>query len=97
MAKLARDTGVDATHVRRLALGAQLVELPDGADARDAALALKARGGVAIAVPDRHVRRAKVPNEPVVPDQRRAVGATYQQFTATMNWSAEGIAFCANL
>ena len=63
VAKLARDTGVDATHVRRLALGAQLVELPDGADARDAALALKARGGVAIAVPDRHVRRAKVPND----------------------------------
>ena len=60
VAKLARDTGVDATHVRRLALGAQLVELPDGSDAHAAALALKARG-VAIAVPDRHVRRAKVP------------------------------------
>jgi serine protease len=63
VAKLARDTGVDARHVRRLALGAQLVELPDGADARAAARALKARGGVAIAIPDRHVQRAKVPND----------------------------------
>ena len=30
VAKLARDTGIDARHVRRMAEGAQLVELPAG-------------------------------------------------------------------
>jgi serine protease len=69
VSKLARDTGVDARHVRRLALGAHLVELPDGADARAAARELKARGGVAIAIPDRHVRRAKIPNDTFVANQ----------------------------
>jgi serine protease len=69
VAKLARDTGVDAHHVRRLALGAQLFELPDGADARAAARELQARGGVAAAFPDRHVRRAKVPNDTLAENQ----------------------------
>jgi serine protease len=69
VAKLARDAGVDARHVRRLALGAHLVELPDGVDARTAARELKARGGVAIAIPDRHVRRAKVPNDTFAANQ----------------------------
>ena len=69
VAKLARDTGVEARHVRRMAEGAQLVELPDGTDVRAAAQEAVARGGATLAVPDRHVKRARVPNDPFAKNQ----------------------------
>jgi serine protease len=63
MTRLSRDAGIEARVVRRMAQGAHLVELPAGADARAAAAAALVRGGAKLAVPDRRVRRALIPND----------------------------------
>jgi serine protease len=69
VARLSHDAGVDATTVRRLAHGALLVELPEGTDAKAAARDAMIRGGARRAVPDRHVKRARIPNDPDIAEQ----------------------------
>ena len=69
VAKLARDTGIEARPLRRMAAGAHLIELAPGTDARAAALAALANGNVRFAVPDRRVHRARVPNDTSLPLQ----------------------------
>ena len=60
-ARLARDAGIETRLVRRMAVGAHLVELPAGSDARTAARAVVLQGGAKLAVPDRRLRIARVP------------------------------------
>ncbi|MFO1282940.1 MAG: S8 family peptidase [Burkholderiales bacterium] len=61
--RLQREADVAAMPVRRLAAGAHLVELPEGADAVAAARAAMSRGGAKIAVPDRRLKRARSAND----------------------------------
>ena len=69
VARLSRDANVDATPVRRLARGALLVELPEGSDATAAARDAMIRGGARMAVLDRRVKRARIPNDPDIAAQ----------------------------
>ena len=62
--RLGREIGVESAYLRRMALGAHLVELPAGTDARAAAAAAMANGGVKLAIPDRRRKAAKIPNDP---------------------------------
>jgi len=62
--RMGRDLGVEATLVRRMALGAQVVELPAGTDVRAAAAAATAFGGAVIAIPDRRRRPLRTVNDP---------------------------------
>ncbi|MEO8485247.1 MAG: S8 family serine peptidase [Betaproteobacteria bacterium] len=61
--RLGLDLGAEAHHLRRMALGAHLVEFPEGTDVHAAAAAAIVQGGAKIAVPDRRLRAAKVPND----------------------------------
>jgi serine protease len=69
MARLSRDVGIETRLVRRMAVGAHLVELPVGSDARAAARAVVVHGGAKLAVPDRRLRIARVPNDSNVMSQ----------------------------
>ena len=69
VAKLARESGVEGRYVRRMARGVHLVELDGAADANAAAKSAMARGGAKIAVPDRRLKRAAVPNDTFVTSQ----------------------------
>ena len=69
VARLARDAGIEARLVRRMAAGAHLVELPEGTDARAAAAAAMERGGASLAVRDRRLARAKTASDPDVVSQ----------------------------
>jgi len=69
VAKMARESGVEGRYVRRMANAAHLVELPAGTDARTAAKDAMARGGAKLAIPDRHVKPALVPNDTYAPQQ----------------------------
>ncbi len=69
VAHLARESGVEGRHLRRMASGAHLVELGSGADATAAAKAAMTRGGAKIAVPDRRLKRAVIPNDTSVTSQ----------------------------
>ena len=69
VAKLARESGVEGRYVRRMARGVHLVELDGAADANAAAKSAMARGGAKIAVPDRRLKRAAVPNDTFVASQ----------------------------
>lgn len=64
--RMGRDLGIPATFVRRMALGAQVVELPEGTDPDAAAAAAMASGGASIALPDHRRRPARTVNDPVV-------------------------------
>ena len=63
VAHMARETGIDGRYVRRMANGTHLVELDAGVDASAAAKAAMVRGGAKIAVPDRRLKPALVPND----------------------------------
>lgn len=62
--RMGRDLGIPATFVRRMALGAQVVELPDGTDPNAAAAAAVASGGATIALPDRRRKPSRIANDP---------------------------------
>lgn len=63
VAHLARDSGIEGRHLRRMASGAHLVELAAGADATAAAKVAMARGSARLAVPDRRLKPAVIPND----------------------------------
>ena len=69
VAHLARESGIEGRHLRRMASGAHLVELEAGADAKAAAKAAMARGGARLAVPDRRLKPAVIPNDTFASNQ----------------------------
>ena len=69
VAHMARESGVEGRYVRRMANGAHLVELDAGADAKAAAKSAMSRGGAKIAVPDRRLKPALIPNDTFAPKQ----------------------------
>jgi serine protease len=62
--RLGRELGTDAHHLRRMALGAHVVELAPGADPQAAALAAVANGYAKNAMPDKRRKPARVVNDP---------------------------------
>ncbi len=62
--RLGRDLGIRAVHLRRMALGAHVVELPEGTDAQAAADAVLASGQAKIAIPDRRRKPLRTVNDP---------------------------------
>jgi len=62
--RLGRELGTDAKHLRRMALGAHVVELAPGADAQAAALAAVANGYAKLAMPDKRRKPDVPPQKP---------------------------------
>jgi serine protease len=62
--RLGRELGTDARHLRRMALGAHVVELAPGADPQAAALAAVANGYAKNAMPDKRRKPARTVNDP---------------------------------
>lgn len=85
VAKLADATGIEAVHLRRMAAGAHLVQLPPGADARAAAAKAIAAGAV-LAAPDRRLRAAKVVNDPVAVSSQFYLRDGAASISATTAW-----------
>src|SRR5436190_3571263 len=62
--RLGRELGTDARLLRRMALGAHVVELAPGADPQAAALAAVANGYAKNAMPDKRRKPARTVNDP---------------------------------
>ena len=62
--RLGRELGTDARHLRRMSLGAHVVELAPGADPQSAALAAVANGYAKVAMPDKRRKPARTVNDP---------------------------------
>jgi serine protease len=62
--RLGRELGTEARHLRRMSLGAHVVELAPGADAQAAALAAVANGYAKQAMPDKRRKPKRTVNDP---------------------------------
>jgi hypothetical protein len=94
VAHLARESGVEGRHLRRMASGAHLVELGAGADATAAAKAAMTRGGAKIAVPDRRLKRAVIPNDVFVRPVFFVTFARSKSQPSEENPSVSSLIFC---